>query len=410
MQSIYEAFFTAASQALESVKSLGIPKEQSFILFGHKSGTIAYQRFKNTGAADSAFAVFTAAVSDSSPDRCEKAGFYMREYFPAYVSETAQYETVSGTGLLDVTGPSTIGNFHAAVNQILQLAQTGDRVLFNYAGNVYHSTNWNLMTGNGTLSQNDLQRVARQFNERGIEFHANIMSCFAGGFTQLTHNNSTRSALTCTTAATDPEIIYHGSIAPIMTQRYDIAFMRNWVQTGDQLGSYACAMGSDTINLPESSLDAITSAWEKAAGLASDEALLSPMSSLADKDLSDIISVTPEKERKSLLSEYNSVVVLNMKQCSNAIEVKTGTELHSCIDTPEFISALGREIAPDSALRDYYRNPLTRTEKGSPIDRVNRHVRLIRQADKQTLDKFRLAFCCLGTSFKTGTRPAVCTQ
>lgn len=429
VKNVYEVFYTAAQNAYASAKALDIPRSQTFIFMGDpKTGEITYTRFARTDGVKLEMDQFVNSIITKAPNRCEKAADFFKEYFHTYTSDEKrntepEFETLNSSsypdlldldddGTSDISGASSLENFDQAMSSILKQAQPGDKVFFNYAGNIWFNhlqKIWRIPTGKGFINVETLTGLGQKFKSRGIQFHLNIMGCFSGGFSQVTDLVG-QNVNTCVTTSTDSTNYYRGSLDPAYPQMYDRIFMQNWIHSGNQLESYACALGTDTLAFPESSLDVVTAKWESTLHENDGRTLLEPLHSLIDKELNGLEGMTADPLRIGLLQAYKSSIISPITRCNNGSEATAIKELNSCFDDPSFVSALGERIAPESKLREHYRDPLQRFEKGAALDRINRHLRLILKSDDNTLEKFKQAFCCLASSFKTDQKLKICSQ
>ena len=427
LTSIHEAFYLAAQNSLGSARSLGIPREQRFLFFGHWVGPVGFTRMAGTENADKAFRVFGDSALAGESNQCTKAGEFIAAYMPPYFAASKKVSVVfdpkapaakqsvrdlrdlDGDGTQDLTGPSTIEGIRAAIDQIADKAVPGDRVIFNYAGN--GGPDGTLALSRGYLNAAELKGYASKLADKGVSIQFNIMSCYAGKSNQLLGGNSCATVSHKAGVAGDPASgYYYGTSGGVFIAFYDRIYMLEMRKRQSQLEAFACAMGVEPLNFPESSLDQVTEAWEQSEGLVSG---LPERSKIADWNSE--APAAPEgmdARRASLRASYLKLMLGTTRECQQMRENRVQGAFNACLKTDEFWDTYRAnykgEIKPFVSLPKWIRDSRTREERGDALDRINRHLRLIDSASEKVVADFRAAFCCLATPLRGGEPPEAC--
>lgn len=420
VRGIHEAFYLAAQNSKKVADSFGIPESQRFIYFGHSLGTIQYRHFGGLEPSKKLLDSFAQAVKNGSPNRCEIAGQYVKSqddllvhhphiqdaFFNPFSPKGRDLRDLDFDGKNDLSGTSSQKDLDQGIAKILSLAQPGDHLIFNYAGNGLRDNSahvWRLAMSDGELTTTSLGDLLKKFQEKNITVQLNVMACYSGGFTQLSRVG--KIGMSCTTTANSDDKLYYGTIPPLYLSFFDNTFMRELAKRGSQLESYACALGIEPLNFPESGLDAVVSNWEKNKNIDTSQPLRAP---LAKFEAADDYKPSLEADRLSWLGAYREMMIQTLKSCHELPEVKVESSMNQCFDTPAFAKGYSKPMKSDDGLRQWIRDPWARLEKGDSLDRINRHLRFIESADADSFAEFKAVFCCLSFNPKTGLSPEIC--
>ncbi len=327
---------------------------------------------------------------------------------------------LAGDGRSHVNGSATHSEIDKQINTVIESVknnaeqESSHHIFLDISDHGMKSEQgWSIGLSNGEEITNiQLQNIVDRLNGAGITVHINAEACNSGGFNNIkTKSNEEKNSNigVCTTSDTDEDTPAAGSNDPIH-QVFAFNFHRNFAKYGSQLTGFACSLGQDSWNRPQTSLDKIVSDWMSRQSGQSQQMTTSNCNKTPNslvyymqlgKTLVDSLLNPKEKLRKSLILEFQNSFEQIYRQCSEnrEMEVQLANDLNACLPASDL----------PFSVRELLQTAYT-AAKGIHYDTmlIESHKRFLAKADHWDLEKYRKVFCCLAYDFKTGKVPEIC--
>lgn len=282
-------------------------------------------------------------------------------------------------------------------NQNLQSGSTVYIHLSDHGGNKsYGQGDWIItMSNRDNLKAKEVADTALKLAQKNIKVQLSFDACYSGGFTDEIYKLKVKNKLgrnLCSSSSTESNYSGYGS-DPLLKAGFSENYFKALKKYGNQLSAVACASGSDSLNVPVTTLLRFSQNL-LASNLSNcescEKSFSTPLSSLAFK-----------MKKEALLNDYKRYYSDVALECYNARA------------TEQKIISMFEQCLPEDHPYSYLLKPFFQRALGAKAlvkksqDEQFEAIRSI--TDEKTLSNYLDEFCCLATPLdKTKEGPASC--
>lgn len=391
-------------------EALGIPGARKKVLFGQSDQSKCYS--VPSGANDSKLRAGVDNFINTSD--CRNFKPVLDVILGEGIGELqTEQKCVSGNsykseGKPNIDGPANASELNTLFGNFP--GKRGDHVVLTISGHGTSDPHFTVNMGSEktVITREQLNKLARSLENRGVYLHLNVSACYSGNFNSVpTLPDGKQSKSTCSVSSSSPATLSYS--ADLLFQKtFDRSYMNALSKFGNQFSAFACTNSQAIIGTPQTTLDTIVDNSNRQKKM-SDKLIKLPCENGVKPAWHQLQELAKSIEKNSLQQLQSDLQQSFIREYSMAAKNCESQDVREINLVNSSLKCINKESKDQTLKKEL--NALFSTSGGNQqVDLLNRHLSFFKSASAQDLNNYMNSFCCLTYNFKTKKNADICQK